>query len=374
MNRVESREKKFKLLDKIFTDTSSSERFYLGPEKLYQILKSKGVENVGKHIIRRWLQRQDWYSVHKPARSTFMRAKVRVSSIDNQYDADLADMTSLSRNNNGVKYLLVIIDIFSRYLWVEPLKNKTGKEVIKGFNNVFAQGRKCAKLRTDKGSEFTNKAVQDYLKSQKVYYFTTQNSDTKANYAERVIQTLKNMIYRYFTKSKTNQYINNLQTLVDSYNSTPHRSLGNIAPKDVNKTNQADIWAHQYLEPLKYKKVKQTSFFFKVGDLVRISHNNVTFKRSFNEQYSREIFQINDRFRMQGIPMYKIKDFLNEPIKGNFYASELQKVEKGVDTLWAIEKKIRKRTRNGKIEYLVKFDGWSDKYNQWIPAEEIKNV
>ena len=69
--------------------------------------------------------------------------------------------------------------------------------------------------------------------------------------------------------------------------------------------------------------------------------------------------------------MYKIKDFLNEPIKGNFYTAELQKVEKDAQSLWAIEKIIRKRKRNGKIEYLVKYDGWSSKYNQWLRASEI---
>lgn len=77
---------------------------------------------------------------------------------------------------------------------------------------------------------------------------------------------------------------------------------------------------------------------------------------------------------MQGIPMYKVKDFQNEPIKGNFYESELQKVQKDEDALWFIEKKLKKRKRNGVIQWLVKFEGWPNKYNQWIPEKDVKEV
>lgn len=77
---------------------------------------------------------------------------------------------------------------------------------------------------------------------------------------------------------------------------------------------------------------------------------------------------------MQGIPMYKIKDFSNEVIKGNFYESELQRVNKNEDSLWIIDKKIRKRTVDGQIEYLVSFEGWPSKYNTWVPESDIKDL
>lgn len=131
-----------------------------------------------------------------------------------------------------------------------------------------------------------------------------------------------------------------------------------------------------YLRPRKDKISRKTvtPFTFKKGDLVRVSYSNFTFKRSFDEQFSREIFKINKRFRMHGIPMYKLIDFLNEPIRGNFYTSELSRCEKDEDTLWFIEKQIRKRRRNGQTEWLCKFEGWPDKYNQWIPEKDITDV
>jgi hypothetical protein len=320
------------------------------------------------------LNNQDDYSLQKPARHPVKRANVVVAGIDNQWDADLADISSLSKFNKGIKFLLVVIDIFSRFVWVQPLKNKTGKKVVEGFKQILQKGRKCKKLRTDKGSEFTNRWLQEYLKSQGIYFFTTQNSDTKANYSERVIQTLKSRLYRYFTKNRTKRYKDVLPDVVQSYNETPHRSLGNISPKDVNKRNEVDVWAYQYLKSVKTKGVKLAPYKLKVNDMVRVSHENTVFKRAYNEQFSKEIFKIAQRFRMQGISMYKIKDFSNESIKGNFYESELQKVDKNEDSLWIIDKKIRKRNISGKVEYLVSFEGWPSKYNMWIPANDISDL
>lgn len=161
---------------------------------------------------------------------------------------------------------------------------------------------------------------------------------------------------------------------MQSYNETPHKSLGNVAPKHVTKVNEADVWAYQYLKPAKTKGAKRKPFHLKVNDMVRISHENTVFKRAYNEQFSKEMFKISQRFRMQGIPMYKVKDFSNEEIKGNFYESELQRVNKNEDSLWIIDKRIRKCTINGQIEYLVSFEGWPSKYNAWVPESDIKDL
>ncbi|CAC5369839.1 unnamed protein product [Mytilus coruscus] len=267
------------ILKKIYYDLSTAGA-YLGPDKLYQVLKAKGVKNVGKHSIRSWLQNQDNYSLQKPARKTFEKAKVVVAGIDDQFDADLADLSSLSKENGD---------------------------------------------------------------SEDIYYFTTQNSSTKANIAERVIQTIKNMMFRYFTKQKTHCYIDVLQDIVKSYNATPHRSLNNIAPKDVKL---ADIWAYMYLKPRKMKSKRTvTPYHYKRNDIVRLSHKNMIFDRSYDEHFTREIFKISQRMRMQAICVYVIKDFMDQPVRGHFYECELQRVNKDEDALWFIhfvEKKIKK--------------------------------
>ena len=98
------------------------------------------------------------------------------------------------------------------------------------------------------------------------------------------------------------------------------------------------------------------------------------FMRSYQQQCTSEIFKVQSRYMKQNIPLYKLSDFLNEPIKGNFYQSELQKVEKHENTVWFIESIIRKRKRAGITEVLVKFEGWPSKYNQWLEENQIKEA
>ena len=116
-----------------------------------------------------------------------------------------------------------------------------------------------------------------------------------------------------------------------------------------------------YVLETKTIKEKRHTLSFQNWDLVRLSHKNMLFDRSYDEHFTRDIFKIKQRMRMQGIPMYKVKDFQNEPIKGNFYESELRKVQKDEDTLWFIEKKLKKRKRNGEIQVTFKcpyYTGW----------------
>ncbi|KAJ8300421.1 hypothetical protein KUTeg_021940 [Tegillarca granosa] len=163
---------------------------------------------------------------------------------------------------------------------------------------------------------------------------------------------------RIKTKTQLNDllhkvYYNTSQPVL-TYNNTPHKSLHNIAPKDVTKSNEADLWAYMYLNPANYKNKKRpTPFQFKIGDLVRVSYTNYTFKRSYNEQWSTEIFKIFERFRQQGINMYKVKDFLDTKLSGNFYSSELQLVKKDENSIWDIEKILKKKKVKGRMMYLV---------------------
>lgn len=103
--------------------TLKSSGSYFGPQKLYQSLKARGINDINVYKIRQWLNNQDDFSLQKPTRHPYKRARGVVSGIDNQWDADLADMSTLSKFNKGIKFLVAVIDIFSRFLWVQPLKN-----------------------------------------------------------------------------------------------------------------------------------------------------------------------------------------------------------------------------------------------------------
>ena len=98
------------------------------------------------------------------------------------------------------------------------------------------------------------------------------------------------------------------------------------------------------------------------------------FRRAYQQQWTSEVFKIKSRFAMQGIPFYKVTDFHNKNLSGNFYGSELLSVNKPVDSLWLIEKTIKKRIRNGRVEWLVKFEGWPKSFNEWVKETDIKDV
>ena len=144
-----------------------------------------------------------------------------VGGIDELWQMDLADMQSHAKENDGYRYLLVCIDVFSKYVWVIPLKNKTGPALVTAFKKILESGRKPQKIQTDEGTEFFNKHFKDLMKAEEIQLYNTYNK-TKASVVERVIRTLKTRMWRYFTAKRTRRYIDVLQDLVDSYNQSKH--------------------------------------------------------------------------------------------------------------------------------------------------------
>ncbi len=143
------------------------------------MLKSKGIDT-SLNKIRQWIGSQDNFTLQREVKRTFKRSKVIVSGQFEQYDADLAQMTSISKENDSIRFLLVVIDVFSRQLWIATLKDKTGKSVIAGFQTVFQTAKKPLKIRTDGGSEFCNRWMKQYLGGMNIYHHVTLN-ETKAN-------------------------------------------------------------------------------------------------------------------------------------------------------------------------------------------------
>ena len=141
-----------------------------------------------------------------------------VSGIDKIWAADLADMTALSKDNEGVNFLLLVIDIFSKYGWIVPLKNKKGETVANALKTIFKE-RKPEKLWTDKGREFYNKDVKDLVE-----LYSTENEE-KSSIVERWIRTMKEKMWKYFTDSNTYNYMDVLPDLVKDYNNTVHSSI-----------------------------------------------------------------------------------------------------------------------------------------------------
>ncbi len=329
---------------------------FTGPDKL-----TRSLEGVTKKEVTSWLSEQDPFTLHRQARRKFPRNKVVVGGIDDQWDGDTADMSDFHKDNDGYKYVLFLIDVFSRYLWTFPLKTKTAKEMTEAFEKVLTSGRKPRKLRTDKGTEYVNKQLSTYLKSRGVKHFVTEN-EPKANYAERVIKTIKKRLFRYFSHKQTHRWIDVLKPLTDSYNATFHSSI-KMPPNKVNKNNAAKLWLKLYGQPVPQKKGK---FKFKVGDVVRASYLKHVFHREYDQKWTGELFTVTHRKLRVGLPVYRLKDWDEEPITGWFYQSELQKVKVDPKGAFKIEKILKTRMRKKKKEHLVRWLHWPPKYDSWV--------
>ena len=294
-----------------------------------------------------------------------------------QFDADLADLQNLSDTNNYTKYLLVVIDVFSRFVWVEPLRNKKPTSVEVAFERIFQRGRVPRRLRTDNGKEFTANVIDDYYNRKNITHFVSYN-EVKANYAERAIKTIKSKISRYLTHMQTGRYINVLQDLVHSYNNTVHSTL-KMAPAEVNRNNETPLWWMQY-RPTEKHPPPTMPFKLKTGDNVRIPKLGNVFSREYDIRWTGEIFVIIERFRRDNINMYKVEDRKGEPVHGTFYEPELQRVlpNTGTDDAanqWRVEKILNQRRAptDGTLQALVSFRGWPPFYNRWIPYDDAQN-
>jgi len=160
----------------------------------------------------------------------FQKKKVYVKGIDEIFAADLVDMQAFSEFKNGVKYLLTVIDVFSRYVWMVPLKTKTGLEVTNALKKIF-QYRKGSKLWVDRGREFYNKHVQELIP-----LYSTENEE-KSSVVERRNRTMKEKMFKYFSANSTKKYIDILDRLVEDYNNIRHSSTG-FTPKEASKKNK----------------------------------------------------------------------------------------------------------------------------------------
>ena len=151
---------------------------------------------------------------------------------DNIRSADLADMQLICKFNKGFRFLLCVINIFSKYAWVAPLKDKKGMSIVNVFQKILKQSaRKPHKIWVDKGSKFYNSHFKKWLKDNNIEIYSKHN-EGKSVVAERFIRTIKNKIYKYITSISKNVYIDKLDDKANEYNNTYHRT-NKMKPIDV---------------------------------------------------------------------------------------------------------------------------------------------
>ena len=315
--------------------------------------------------------------LHKPIRKKFKKRRVFASGVDAIWAADLVDMQSLSRVNKGYKYILMIIDVFSKYGWAIPLKTKTGVEVTRAFANLWQKQKPPPqKLWTDKGKEFYNKPMKDLLKKHHVQIYSTENEE-KSSVVERWNRTIKRIMWKYFTANNTSEYIKVLPDIIHKYNNTYHRSI-KCSPTIAREPSSYQHVFNSLFDSDEKRSTSSSSSSassivkppkFKVGDRVRIVKKKNIFEKGFTPNWTEELFTISAVKRTQPVT-YTLADTKGESIQGTFYEQELQKTKQEI---YRIEKVVKKRKRNdGTQEVYVKWKGYNNNFNSWIPIEDLQ--
>ena len=250
--------------------------------------------------------------LHKPIIRKFEKRKMYSSFRDNIWGVDLADMQVLSKYNKGYRFLLCVIDIFSKYAWVIPLKGKKSISIVNGLQKIFKKSnRKPNKIWVDRGSEFYNNSFKKWIKNNDIEMYST-NNDGKSVIVERFIRTLKTKICKYMTSISKNVYINKLDDTVKDYNNKYQTSI---------KIKPADVKDNTYINFKKETNDKNPKF--EVADHVRISKYENIFAKGYMPNWPEEIF-VDEKIKNTVPWTYIINDLNGEEIIGTFYEKELQ--------------------------------------------------
>ena len=308
--------------------------------------------------------------LHKPLRHNFPKRYVFVRNVDNIWAADLVDMKSLSTDNDDNKYILMVMDVFSRYGWARPLITKSGEAVKIALEDIWKEGNFPQKIWADKGSEFFNKNVKPILKKRKITLYSTENQE-KCSVIERWNRTIKSQLWKYFTANGTHRWIDVLQPLIAKYNTTKHRSLKMTPAEARQPAFYQQAFNNQY-----YDKVKKLLNIphalkvakFRVGEKVRLAVQKDLFEKSYIINWSDKIYTIKTIKNTLPIT-YIVKDDKGKVHKGSFYEYDLQRTK--IDK-FRVEKVLDWKVEKGKRYGLVKWMDYDDSYNTWEPEEELK--
>ncbi|XP_011858854.1 PREDICTED: uncharacterized protein LOC105556376 [Vollenhovia emeryi] len=361
------------------------EKFYYDPrhyagysvtDNLYRAAKPK----FSRNGVARWLESQDAYTLHRPLRRKFPRLHYNVTNIDDLWEADLIELRNLKSYNDGYSYL-VIIDVLSKYAWVEPLRDKTSKGVTEALQRVLSrnEGRVPVYLQTDKGKEFIGQALQRFLEEKGIRFRVARNPDVKAAVVERFNRTLKERMWRYFTHKNTRRYRDVLQAIVSAYNHTRHSST-RMQPAIVTRENAriareniSRRWRRN--DEKKKKKKKKQMVKYRIGELVRISRAKAAFEKGYEARWSEEIFRIHRILEWRKPPVYELSDLTGETIDGIFYEQELARVEKNLsEEEFIVDRVIESRGRGANKQLLVSWRGYPSKFDSWIPASNLTSL
>jgi len=306
-----------KLLTKLYFDPASPAGFS-GAQKLYKEAR-RHRKSLRLADVRKWLSGNENASAFAPPRIRFRRRKIIAYGIDHYWQADLADVSEFARWNKGVHFILVVVDVFSGFVFAAPVHRKTGPKTADAFAGILKNsGRRPIFLQTDLGTEFWNKNFRETVENFGVLSHFAARQRVKAAMAERAIRTLKRKLNKLIAwrGGARKAWLRDLPALVKGMNSARTARLGwRAAPKDVNVDNQLKffniIYPNYYSTDFgayfDWGKRRRRNFMLEIGDRVKIAKMyDKHFYKGYRESYSKEIYRVS-AIVPRSPPMYRLR-------------------------------------------------------------------
>ena len=304
-------------LGKIYYDLKNPYS-YGSINNLYKEAKKK-LKDLKSIDVKNWLEKRDIYSLNRKIYSNFERSKFISSKIDRFWSIDLVDISQYQRSNDNFRFLLMVVDILSKYGWVIPIKKKNRKSIILGFQKIFKTGRKPEVIISDAGGEFVNSDFKKYLFENDIKHYIMRNTEVKAANAERFNRTIKEKIFKYMNDKNTGKFIHKIPDFLTSYNSKEH-SRTKMKPIEVNKQNQNIAFLNLYK-----RRSPNRKSYFKSGDIVRILKLKNHFSKGYNPRWTKEKFKIRKILSTLPFQRYILEDSKGNQLIGSFYNKEIIK-------------------------------------------------
>ena len=306
-------------------DNSKEEEMKDKLNKLYTDIKS--VPNYSAKIAD-FLRNNDIHSKYSRIKKhKFPRRRVIARFPFEIFMGDLIEYQSEYRINKGYRFILILIDCFTKMIYAAPMKRKNKESAATAFNQIFDNfDRYPVNLITDDGKEFYNEPVEKIFLSYGINHYTCPTkTKTKASVVERANRTLKSKFEKYFHKIKSRRWIDILDQFVSNYNRTPHKSLG-IPPLEVTDKNRDEIYKKLY--PLKKISVVCK---LKIGDRVRRKIEKGTFDKGYTQRWSDTIYKISSVRQSNTVCYYTLEDLEGKEQTGIWYYYQLNLIAKNVN-------------------------------------------
>lgn len=243
---------------------------------------------------------------------------------------DVIIYEQFKRQNSGFANILLLVDCFSKTVFVEKLKGRTANDVVAALRAIFKRSRrKPQKIFADKDTAFTSSITQKFLDDNGVEIYHSV-SWLHSSLAERYVGRFKRIMARVFTHNGNHKWLGYEQHVADNINHSYNRSI-KMRSIDVNKKNEGIVWSNMYSKFIKAKPIQAR---FKVGDLVKISTRTLkdVFRKSYDVSWSPETYKIKEVKRSASVPYYILEDLHGQNIEGTYYNEELQLVSRSEDS------------------------------------------